>query len=789
MTGPKKQNSGRPHDKKQSAAHLQRSRELAATGLFKEAAVLWEHAARLSPTPLDPAPFLVCLINSQQIARGAKLFFSQQAEIQKNHPQLSDNLLSLLAAHLLINTVKVKESIPKEHPLRKELKHAKACLEALSKGEHKQLEIQLQIIKEDSQYWQFANIIKSLAVEQGNNEAMLTAISNIPSNSPFANLARVAGIRTLSGSSLARALMHVPQADQQLIAQIMGVTKPLLQLLNKLSNTKKNGQYLKTLLEYSPPLQGPWIRDVFLDLLVDNLEKRSKVEKLIGSLTPFENSRLLALHHQQKKHRVRSNTHWKQCLKIIKEQEPSSENSLTIAQLHNHFASLEESAPWPSRLHIIEHLQEAQEHDPDDSQTVIRLINWQKQDEDQAGLNLLVSQAIKRFPQNPEILMLASELARDKKSYKKAAGLAKKAQQLAPHNSQFLVKQINSQLHHARNQIKTGNLDLARRELKTAQESLESHNKQTFKYLGAEVCLLQSLLESQAGNIEESTTAFLAGQKLAGDSTYYQLSLYLEAGQIFKPNDSQLEECRNILEKNSNALINKEVTKKIVTLGKENFTNKNPVLSQAFTILSDSLKKAAKQDFSIKELNTLCSDLFHIEQMSILSKFAKVASKRWKNEPAFLFYYIYAKNGGETYRISDEDFFALREALPTAVRRGDGETAHRIDKLMGQSPKGSRRSLSALSPAKIPKLVEKQLVRKLKKLIDVEFSAMRKKIGENDLRSLLLEKLAKSEYASRGEFILAYLVDKALNREDGPTAKRKKKAPPPVRQLAMDLFE
>jgi hypothetical protein len=49
--------------------------------------------------------------------------------------------------------------------------------------------------------------------------------------------------------------------------------------------------------------------------------------------------------------------------------------------------------------------------------------------------------------------------------------------------------------------------------------------------------------------------------------------------------------------------------------------------------------------------------------------------------------------------------------------------------------------------------------------------------------------LANSEYASRGEFILAYLVDKALNREDGPTAKRKKKAPPPVRQLAMDLFE
>ncbi|MBF0445615.1 MAG: hypothetical protein HQL68_08485 [Magnetococcales bacterium] len=789
MTGPNNQTTGRPHDEKQSAAHLQRSGELAATGLFKEAAVLWEHAARLSPTPLNPATFLVYLINSQQIERGTKIFFSHQAEIQKKQPQLADNLLALLAAHLLINTAKIKESIPKEHPLRTELKYAKACLGALSRGEHRQLDKQLQNIKQDSPYWQFANIIKSLACEQGNAEAMLTAIAAIPSNSPFVNLARVAGIRTLSGSSLARALMQIPSADQQLLAQTMAIPKPLLQLLNKLSVTKKSSHLLKALLEYATPLPGPWIRDVYLDLLVENLEKRSKVEKHIGSLTPFENSRLLALHHQLKKNRVRSNTHWKQCLKLVKEQKPTPENSITIAQLHNHFASLEESAPWPSRLHIIEHLQEAQEHDPDDSQTVIRLIHWQQQDEDQTGLHQLVSQAIKRFPQNPDILMLASELAIDNKSYKKAAGLAKKAQKLAPHNSQFLLTQINSQLLHARNQIKAGNLNLARRELKTAQKNLESHNSQAGISLGAEACILLSLLESQAGNVEESSVALNTGEKLAGATTYFYLSLFLEGGQIFNADDSQLLNCRGFLEKSCSGLISKEETKQIIILGKEHFANKNPVLCQAFTIMSDYLNRAARQDYNIDELNTICSDLFYIEQLSLLAAFAKVANNRFKGEPAFLFYYIYAISGGETYRISDEDFFALREALPTAVRLRDGETAHRIDKLMGQSPKGSRRSLSALSPAKIPKLVEKQLVKKLKKLIDVEFGANRKSIGENTLRDLLLERLAESEYASRGTFILAYLVDKALNREDGPTTKRKKKAPPPVRQLAMDLFE
>ncbi len=74
-----------------------------------------------------------------------------------------------------------------------------------------------------------------------------------------------------------------------------------------------------------------------------------------------------------------------------------------------------------------------------------------------------------------------------------------------------------------------------------------------------------------------------------------------------------------------------------------------------------------------------------------------------------------------------------------------------------------------LSPAKIPKLVEKQLVRKLKKLIDAEFGPSRKNMDEPTLRNLLLERLAESEYAKRGPFILAYLIDKALNRADGPT--------------------
>ncbi|MBF0379434.1 MAG: hypothetical protein HQL69_00325 [Magnetococcales bacterium] len=789
MTGPINKTTGRPHDKKQSAAHLQRSGELAATGLFKEAAVLWEHAQRLSPTPLDPAPFLVYLINSQQIEQGAKLYFSHQEDLQKNHPQLAESMLSLLAAHLLINTAKIKESIPKDHPLRQELKYAKATLAALTQGEHKQLDKQLEIIKPVSPYWQFATIIKSLASKQGDNEAMLSAIAKIPGNSPFTNLARVAGIRTLSGRSLVRALMQIPQADQQLVAQIMGITKPLLQLLNKLSTTTKSAQFLKALLEYTPPLPGPWLRDIYLDLLVENLEKRSKVEKQIGALTPFENSRLLALHHQQQKHRVRSNTHWKKCLKLLAEQEQSYENSLTIAQLHNHFASLEESAPWPSRLHIIEHLQEAHLHDPDDSQTVIRLIRWQQQDEDQTGLQLLVSKAIKHFPENPDILMLASEQAIDKKSYKKAAGLAKKAQKLEPNNGQILATQINSQLQHARSQIKTGNLNLARRELQGAQKTLLSHDSQVGKPLSAEVYILQSLLESMAGNVEESTTALIAGQKIAGVGPYYHLSLYLEAGMIFSPDHSQLQRYKDLLEKDSSSSVSKRETKRVITLGKQHYKNKNPLLSQALNFLQGYLKKAAKQDFSSKELDTICSDLYYINELPLLGIFAKVAAKRWKDEPAFLFYHIYAKCGGETYRISDEDFYALREALPTAVRRRDGETAHRIDKLMGQSAKGSRRSLSALSPAKIPKLVEKQLVRKLKKLIDVEFAVNRKNMAENSLRDLLLEKLANSEYASRGEFILAYLVDKALNREDGPTSKPKKKIEPPVRQLAMDLFE
>jgi cellulose synthase operon protein C len=783
MTGATKKTRGRPKDKVQADANLKRSWEMAAAGLFKEAAVLWEHAARLSPTPLDVAPFLVWLVNSQQMGQAAKLFFDQQAEIQAQHPKLAKNINTLLAAHLLINSAPVKKTVPDRHPLLHELKCAKACLNALCNGDHGRLKKQLAKLPAESAFMEFANIIKSLATAQDKPEAMLAAIVKIPAHSPFANLARVAGIRTLSGSALARALMQIPEADQHLLAQIMGISEALLKLLTQLKTARKSSQTIKILLNHPDPLPGPWVRAAYMDLLVDNLGNRSAVEKHIGPFSKLETCRLMALHHQRKKHRVRTNTHWKRYLKLVEDEPKSPIRSMTLAQIHNHFATLEESAHWPSRVHIIEHLQEAQNHDPEDSETLSRLIHWLRQDEDQTGLQRLITKALKRFPAEPNILMIASEVAYGKKSFKKAAGLAKKAHKLAPHDTNTLDQQLKSQMHHARSQIKAGHLELAHRELAAAQKCAGTTHQ-----MAGEIYIIQALLAALADNAKTASELLQAGEKLTGPSAYYHLYLLLEAGHM-GVDKKCVETYLNRPEQEGNFTPSKIETYKIFALIKHHFDRKNPMLAKALNQLGSYLQEASRQDFSKNELNAICNDLFHIRQFALLDTFAKAGEKRWKGETAFLFYRIYAGSGGETYRISDEDFFALREALPTAVRRGDDLTAQRIDTLMGQSPSGSRRNLGALSPAKIPKLLEKQLVRSLKKLIDAEFGKSRKSMGEIPLRNLLLERLAESEYASRGPFILTYLIDKALNMEEGPTARRKKKSTAPTRQLEMDLFE
>ena len=789
MSDPNKQTTGKfDKNTEQAAAHLKRSWEMANDSLFKEAVILWEHANRISPTPLDPTPALVWLVNSSQIVAAAKLYFAKQTEIQQKQPQLEIKLLALFAAHLLIGTENLKENIPPKHLLLKEQKTAKAALQALCSGDGGKLKKLLKKFSSDSPFRDFANILKSLAQQQENPEAMIAAIQDIHSHSPFANLARAAGIRTLTGTALARALMQVPAADQHFIIQMMGVPTPLLDLLNKLANSIKSSQSLQALLEYPTPLTGPWARSVYLDLLVDNLGKRAAVEEHIGPFNDFENARLLALHHQQKKRRVRANTNWKQYLKLVEADTADQHRLVKLAQIHNHFATLEESSPWPSQLHIIEHLQEAQAYDPNDSRIQLRLLQWHQKGDDLKGYYQLVEQALAKFPADPKIIMLACRAAIDKKSYKKAVGLAKKAHKFDPADEEILLQQINAHMLHARQLILKSRLDLARRELNVAIKSAGG------RPLDGTIHIRQALLECLHGDSDSEKKFLAAGQKLAGDGPFFSLYLVLEAGELGVASTA-IHGYLQQLAKTAKTTPNKPDTEKILDLCKRRFNIKNPLVSEAFKCLNRYLFLASALDFSKKELAALCNDLFVVRQFDLLATFAKVGQKRWLGEPVFLFYQIYAKSGGETYRISDEDFFALREALPTAVRRGDDITAQRIDGLMGQSRSGSRRNIGALSPAKIPKLVEKQLVRRLKKLIATEFgqswrhSLEHKKLGEETMRSLLLENLAESEYSSRGPFILAYLIDKALEVEKSPTVRSKKKTGNPMRQLEMDLFE
>ncbi|MBF0454684.1 MAG: hypothetical protein HQL72_07670 [Magnetococcales bacterium] len=792
MTGPntkkppthQDESSGKTGNQAQSAAHLNRSWEMAESGLYKEAVVLWEHAARLASTPLDVTPLLVWLINSQQIVQAAKLYFAHATTLQQRHPQLEKKLLSLLAAHLLVNRADLKKSLPSHHPLKEDLPLAKLALAALCQGDLTKLKQSLQSLSSDSPYREFADILLSLATPLEEPERLIQALQTIPASSPFANLARAAGIRSLSGRALARALMQIPQVDQTFVAHLLGIPTPIIDQINQLSTCHKSAHFLQALLDHPSPLTGPWIRPTFLDLLVDDLGKRAAVEERIGPFSKTENARLLALHHQRKKNRVRTRTYWKQYRSLIKKQPDSRNRSLTLAQIASHFATLEESTHWPSRVHIIEHLQEARGWDPEDSALLLRLIHWHQQDEDRVAYYSLIEEALKQFPTNPDILLAASEAAIQRKAYKKALGLITAAAKLEPNNQETLSRQRVAQTLLARKQIKQGRLNLARKGL--AHIRPLAQNRATESHL----CILQAILESLSGNTDAETAFLEQGKKLAASGPLFPLTLLLEAGEMGLAK-SRIYDYLNRLELECQTPPNRTETKKIITLAKDHFARKNPLVSESFDRLKRYLSKGSRLDFSKKEADTLCNDLFQIKQFSLLKSFAESAQKRWKGEPAFLFFRLYAESGGETYRISDEDFFALRDALPTAVRRGDDLTAQRIDSLMGQSPHGSRRNLGALSPAKIPKLLEKQLVKNLKKWIVSEFGQeKRTNLNNGDsLRTLLLERLANSEYASRGPFILAYLVDKALDREEGPTGQRKKREKPPIRQLEMDLFE
>ncbi len=677
-------------------AYLLRAQALADKGMYKEAAVLWENRANLCPDKKCIEQYLSWLIRAGRYVRAARLSAESTTHLSE---AATRELHAQFGAILLAGYTDLMVAFPEESALIKQYALIKKALQAYTQGDNDSTEKYLKQIPFRSPYRDFRSIIKALLIIDNDPNGANQLLEKIPADSPYVHFAQLIRMLGWDGEFLLEGLSQLAHHQRRFIANLKGWDKDQLKVISMLQSAVKRDSSPKGLLEVVATNQqslGEHYSRQFCSALLPSYSAGMKYyENLFGSLSTFEKNRILALSRERQGHSLRADKYWQVCIDDLKRSE-NQENTLKAALILRHIVENAEKRGDENGIEVPENLEESLRLDPDDKATYLGLVQWYKRQNDKRTYQKWVDSAIKHFPKDSEVLLVAMEAATSKNAFKKAVGFAKTLLQVDPINVKARQVARFSHISHARKLIKLGKYELARKELKQA-----ARFEKTSQRSGV-VQINQGLLELQAEgfvkpkrggkkNVEQDSPQALKnpqiidlleeGVQLAGGGIRGHFRLIVESmsqnlepthirplvfqlDRRYSPNQHEILELINFI----NAYSEQGIT----------------FLAKALDLLKGLFKKVTKLDFSQAEMLSLCQCLKKVEHYGLLKQFADIALKHWADFPPFVYYQIYGKAKGKVHQISMIDFERLQEAVDEAERQNDKRTSVMIMGLLNQ---------------------------------------------------------------------------------------------------------
>ncbi|MBF0428775.1 MAG: hypothetical protein HQL94_07615 [Magnetococcales bacterium] len=631
----------------QAVATLNRAKEIAANGLFKEAILLWEHATRLgTASTIPPATLLTWMINAQQYPKAVRFFTAHESILQYDHPQLWSIARELFAVVSLTGEPQTWQSPPWNQATS--LRNA---LVAYSRGEDLTVRTQLVAIGPDSPFYSGRKILESLLELANQTEKITALLAGIPDTSPFAPLLALAHMRTLPKTAIITALLDLPPTSRIPASLLCGIDDKQLKSLLKISQTNLPCQQITLLFNHADALPHAQIRNASLNLLPDCIEERSRFEKRFGPLEAFERERLFALHHERQLSYVRAIAYWKKCILILENSTATPENRLKIALIYQHLASIEQKEQNPSIFRVIEHLENSLKLDPDNKKTWQELLSWKSRlKRDQQSYYQWADKASKRFPEDETFLSLAMATAMEKGSYKKASGIASRLQKLNPNRANMPETRLAAHLHHARKHILTKHFKLARKELaRAAKLYLDPPQPLT---------LLTAMLEFLSGSPDAGSKRLDEGRNNDSQKVFYAVQAFHEAVALHIPT-LILDRLRHDLIQCDATSPNREEVLAIADFSVNAFTKQPETTTECIILLSTYFYKAATLVYNQAEMRQLCLALNLSRRYTLLTLYGKIAENCWPNQPIFTFFRANGQTENQAWRLTDQDFYTL----------------------------------------------------------------------------------------------------------------------------------
>jgi len=677
-------------------SYLLRAEALANKGLYKEAAVLWENRANLCDDKKQFDQYLHWLIQGGRHLKAARLLVESADE-------LPDELVRQLWVHfgalILAGNKEITDAFPDDIPLIKHYTLVKAALDAYAQFDERATEDYLKQIPFRSPYRDIRTIIKALLIIESEPNGAHQLLEKVPLTSPYTHFAKLIRLAGQPGEVQLEQLNQLGSNEQTLIAHLKGWDKKQLKVFSTLQTAAKRDSHkalMETVIAHQSFFGETYTRQFCLALLPSYLPGMKLYEKTFGSLSPFEKTRITALSYERRErshrdddwHLYQAEKHWRLCVNHIKPQLPAKDSAIKAALILRHLVKLtEERGETFDDDNVPNDLAHSLELDPDDKSSYLKLIQWYKHNDEPKEYNKWVDAAVKQFPKESDVLLIAMEAATNKKAFKKAAGFAKNLLKVDPINVKARQMAQSSHISHARKLIKSGKYALAHKELE--QATLLEKNKQR----NGVIQITQGLLALQEqGFVKPKTkrkaqTTEKRTKKIRPDPNAIKLiqeGIQLTSGSIvgqfrvIVESESQSLDPAQILsllpDSEKAPATRQEVLELIHLLNayeKEGIT----FLNKALDKIKAPLQKAFKLDFSQDEMVSLCECFKKIEHNEFLKQCAEIALKRWPKHPPFVFYQIYSKSKGNILFMPMQDMERLKNAAERAEQQGDKRTS------------------------------------------------------------------------------------------------------------------
>ncbi len=678
-----KRDSALAYQESLAQAYLCRARGLANKGMVKEALTLLENRERFCPAAVAQTPCanfkINLLIATGHPRKAAALYSLESSHGNPNLGAVSD----LLAALILSGETILLGELREDDSLVGHLPFACAALQAYCAHSDDEVRQQLKQISFRSPYRNFALALKGLLLLASDKTAAVGLFSKIPFISPFYALVRPIQLCAAADESLVAALAQMKRSDLQLLAGISGVTEQQLGLLVDLQKAQAQPQKQIELLCFRmEKFDAESAKRACLNLLPLHPGGEYTYKKAFSHISLPEAFRVQALAFEHYQDSDQALVFWRKYVEHLKQESDSEENELTIALVFRHMAELCEylgSSYFDpdSQAAYVENLAQSVIHDPADKATYLKL--FERCRKDKSAMRRWLDSALKYFPADIDILLVAATFAQGNNAYKKTARFAKLILDVDPINTRARALMLQAQLAHGRKLTESGNLGLAAREFVLAEEQQRSPLAKGT----ARIC--QGLLSLMTKADVAGQSLIAEGQKMVGLPCKAWLITAIEAQLMGLPQREQKILNQQLKATNSSILGKSELFDLLEQV--EIYHLQAPQIMKNMAILLRPLfKNAAKLEFLHAESLNLCEAFYRKMNFFLLKTFAPVAEKRWTESPIFVFFRLYAKSKGNSSLLNAHEQEQLDCMYDMALDRNDLPLTQLIDEFINSSP-------------------------------------------------------------------------------------------------------